>query len=207
MYSPFPYAAAEIISGVEYCHRNMVVHQDLKPENLLLDSKRNVKIADFGLSNIMRDGHFLKTNCGSPNYAPQRYDVWSCGVILYALFCGTLPFDNENTSNLFKKIKAREYSNELRASTKAPRNPTVWLEGFTVPAIAPSGGVGNGNNVGSTDDDTNDVDLDTESAKAARRQLKETIYSVLFDMNVPAVCAIDQATLALFCSVYAVGRI
>ena len=59
----------QIVSGVEYCHRNMVVHRDLKPENLLLDAKMNVKIADFGLSNIMRDGHFLKTSCGSPNYA------------------------------------------------------------------------------------------------------------------------------------------
>ena len=59
----------QITSGVEYCHRNMVVHRDLKPENLLLDSKMNIKIADFGLSNVMRDGHFLKTSCGSPNYA------------------------------------------------------------------------------------------------------------------------------------------
>ncbi|XP_042011164.1 SNF1-related protein kinase catalytic subunit alpha KIN10-like isoform X1 [Salvia splendens] len=111
----------QIISGVEYCHRNMVVHRDLKPENLLLDSKHNVKIADFGLSNIMRDGHFLKTSCGSPNYAAPEVisgklyagpevDVWSCGVILYALLCGTLPFDDENIPNLFKKIKGGIYT-------------------------------------------------------------------------------------------------
>ncbi|KAF9623491.1 hypothetical protein IFM89_003107 [Coptis chinensis] len=111
----------QIISGVEYCHRNMVVHRDLKPENLLLGSKSNVKIADFGLSNIMRDGHFLKTSCGSPNYAAPEVisgklyagpevDVWSCGVILYALLCGTLPFDDENIPNLFKKIKGGIYT-------------------------------------------------------------------------------------------------
>ncbi|GJM93248.1 hypothetical protein PR202_ga09792 [Eleusine coracana subsp. coracana] len=111
----------QIISGVEYCHRNMVVHRDLKPENLLLDSKWNIKIADFGLSNVMRDGHFLKTSCGSPNYAAPEVisgklyagpevDVWSCGVILYALLCGTLPFDDENIPNLFKKIKGGIYT-------------------------------------------------------------------------------------------------
>lgn len=57
----------------------MVVHRDLKPENLLLDSKCNVKIADFGLSNVMRDGHFLKTSCGSPNYAAP--EVWRDQII------------------------------------------------------------------------------------------------------------------------------
>ena len=99
----------------------MVVHRDLKPENLLLDSRNNVKIADFGLSNVMRDGHFLKTSCGSPNYAAPEVisgklysgpevDVWSCGVILYALLCGSLPFDDESIPNLFKKIKGGIYS-------------------------------------------------------------------------------------------------
>lgn len=58
----------------------MVVHRDLKPENLLLDSKCNVKIADFGLSNIMRDGHFLKTSCGSPNYAAPEVQYRSSSV-------------------------------------------------------------------------------------------------------------------------------
>ncbi|CAI5464848.1 unnamed protein product [Closterium sp. Yama58-4] len=111
----------QIVSGIEYCHRNMVVHRDLKPENLLLDAKGNVKIADFGLSNVMRDGHFLKTSCGSPNYAAPEVisgrlyggpevDVWSCGVILYALLCGSLPFDDENIPNLFKKIKGGIYA-------------------------------------------------------------------------------------------------
>ncbi|KAG5535151.1 hypothetical protein RHGRI_023059 [Rhododendron griersonianum] len=130
----------QIISGVEYCHRNMVVHRDLKPENLLLDSKGNVKIADFGLSNIMRDGHFLKTSCGSPNYAAPEVisgklyagpevDVWSCGVILYALLCGTLPFDDENIPNLFKKIKI--------VVATVPSNPLfIALQGgiYTLPS-------------------------------------------------------------------------
>jgi len=107
----------QIISGVDYCHRHNVVHRDLKPENLLLDHTLNVKIADFGLSNMMQDGEFLRTSCGSPNYAAPEVisgklyagpevDIWSCGVVLYALLCGTLPFDDEHVTTLFRKIKS-----------------------------------------------------------------------------------------------------
>lgn len=106
----------QIISGVDYCHRHMIVHRDLKPENLLLDHNMHVKIADFGLSNMMLDGEFLRTSCGSPNYAAPEVisgklyagpevDIWSCGVILYALLCGTLPFDDEHVPTLFRKIR------------------------------------------------------------------------------------------------------
>jgi len=59
----------QIIEGVEYAHLNLVVHRDLKPENILLDANRVVKIADFGLSNLMKDGNLLKSSCGSLNYA------------------------------------------------------------------------------------------------------------------------------------------
>ena len=111
----------QIVCAVEYCHRHKIVHRDLKPENLLLDDHFHVKIADFGLSNIMTDGNFLKTSCGSPNYAAPEVisgklyagpevDVWSCGVILYVLLVGRLPFDDEYIPTLFKKIAAGNYT-------------------------------------------------------------------------------------------------
>jgi len=125
----------QIICGIEYIHYKGIVHRDLKPENLLLDDDGNLRIADFGLSNKMKDGFFLKTSCGSPNYAAPEVicdelyfgpevDVWSCGVILYALLCGSLPFDDENIPNLFRKIK----SGAFKMPTYLPKGPTELIQ-------------------------------------------------------------------------------
>lgn len=113
----------QIVDGAEYLHQMEVTHRDLKPENLLLQSSSEgwlIKIVDFGLSNTHEGGKALKTACGSPCYAPpemiagKKYsgpkaDVWSMGVILFALVCGYLPFENSNTAMLYKKILAGDY--------------------------------------------------------------------------------------------------
>lgn len=110
----------QIISGVEYIHKLGIVHRDLKPENLLLDEEKNIKIVDFGLSNTYNCDEMLQTACGSPCYAaPEmiagkkynalRVDLWSCGVILFAMVSGFLPFEDPVTSNLYKKILSCDY--------------------------------------------------------------------------------------------------
>ncbi|CAG0896370.1 unnamed protein product [Cyprideis torosa] len=106
----------QIISAVDFCHSHAICHRDLKPENLLLDEKNNIKIADFGMASLQPSGSMLETSCGSPHYAcpevirgekydGRRADVWSCGVILYALLVGALPFDDDNLRNLLEKVK------------------------------------------------------------------------------------------------------
>ncbi|KAK9743462.1 hypothetical protein RND81_03G240900 [Saponaria officinalis] len=112
----------QLIDGVECCHNKGVYHRDLKPENLLLDSQGNLKISDFGLSAQPPEGvSLLKTTCGTPNYvAPEVLnhkgydgalaDIWSCGVTLYVLMAGYLPFDELDLTTLYFKIENADFS-------------------------------------------------------------------------------------------------
>eukprot|EP01128_Nolandella_sp_AFSM9_P006758 TRINITY_DN354_c0_g1_i2.p1 TRINITY_DN354_c0_g1~~TRINITY_DN354_c0_g1_i2.p1 ORF type:complete len:614 (-),score=137.51 TRINITY_DN354_c0_g1_i2:935-2776(-) len=105
----------QIVSAVEYCHSLMIVHRDLKPENLLLDKHLNIKISDFGLSNIMEPGKRFQTFCGSLHYAcpeilrGESYlgpgvDIWSMGIVLYCLVVGRQPWDGANAEELIHGI-------------------------------------------------------------------------------------------------------
>uniref|UniRef100_A0A672L8L0 BR serine/threonine kinase 2 n=1 Tax=Sinocyclocheilus grahami TaxID=75366 RepID=A0A672L8L0_SINGR len=106
----------QIISALDFCHSHSICHRDLKPENLLLDEKNNIRIADFGMASLQVGESLLETSCGSPHYAcpevirgekydGRKADVWSCGVILFALLVGALPFDDDNLRNLLEKVK------------------------------------------------------------------------------------------------------
>lgn len=111
----------QLIDAVAHCHKKGVYHRDLKPENLLLDAYGNLKVSDFGLSALTKRGDkLLHTTCGTPNYvAPevlsnQGYDgaaadVWSCGIILYVLMAGYLPFEEADLPTLFRRISAGEF--------------------------------------------------------------------------------------------------
>ena len=109
----------QIILGAAYCHSLGICHRDLKPENILLDKDLNVKIADFGMA-ALESGRLLETSCGSPHYAAPEIvsglhyhgaesDVWSCGVILFALLTGRLPFDDDNIRDLLLKVQVGKY--------------------------------------------------------------------------------------------------
>ncbi|XP_042381780.1 CBL-interacting protein kinase 32-like isoform X1 [Zingiber officinale] len=121
----------QLINAVDYCHSRGVYHRDLKvhhillePENLLLDAYGNLKISDFGLSALsqqVRGDGLLHTACGTPNYvAPEvlndrgydgaTADLWSCGVILFVLLAGYLPFEDSNLISLYNKISAAEFT-------------------------------------------------------------------------------------------------
>ncbi|KAJ0980732.1 hypothetical protein J5N97_008987 [Dioscorea zingiberensis] len=124
-----------LINAVDYCHSRGVFHRDLKPENLLLDAGGILKVSDFGLSALpqqVREDGLLHTTCGTPNYvAPEvihnkgydgaKADLWSCGVILFVLMAGYLPFEDSNLMSLYRKIFKADFSCPSWFSTNAKK--------------------------------------------------------------------------------------
>ncbi|WRT63438.1 uncharacterized protein IL334_000343 [Kwoniella shivajii] len=108
--------ARQIGSALDYCHRNSIVHRDLKIENILISKNGNIKIIDFGLSNLWSPDRHLSTFCGSlyfaapellnaKAYTGPEVDIWSFGIVLYVLVCGKVPFDDQSMPALHAKIK------------------------------------------------------------------------------------------------------
>lgn len=143
----------QIIYGLEYLHSLGICHRDLKPENILLDSNYNVKIADFGFARFVQS-NIAETSCGSPHYAApevirglpyegKKADIWSCGVIFYALLAGYLPFDDPNIRTLLAKVKRGVYSmpKTFTAEAKALINGMLQIDPknrFTIQQIKES---------------------------------------------------------------------
>ncbi|OHT06089.1 CAMK family protein kinase [Tritrichomonas foetus] len=110
----------QILETLEYVHKMGISHRDMKPENLLIDKVGHIKISDFGLSRFIKQNGLVDTPCGSPCYASPECisgkpydgittDVWSSGVILYAMLTGQLPWTKRNQAQLFQQIKKGEY--------------------------------------------------------------------------------------------------
>ncbi|TQD82900.1 hypothetical protein C1H46_031564 [Malus baccata] len=132
----------QLISAIDFCHSRGVYHRDLKPENLLLDEDGNLKVTDFGLSafteHLKQDG-LLHTTCGTPAYvAPEvigkkgydgaKADLWSCGVILYVLLAGFLPFQDDNLVAMYRKIYRGDFKCPPWFSSEARRLVTKLLD-------------------------------------------------------------------------------
>ncbi|KAH0915453.1 hypothetical protein HID58_029899 [Brassica napus] len=132
----------QLISAVDFCHSRGVYHRDLKPENLLLDEEGNLKVTDFGLSalteHLKQDGLF-HTTCGTPAYvAPEvilkkgydgaKADLWSCGVILFVLLAGYLPFQDDNLVNMYRKIYRGDFKCPGWLSSDARKLVTKLLD-------------------------------------------------------------------------------
>ena len=110
----------QIVYGLSHIHCRSVIHRDIKLDNILLDCEKGVKICDFGVSKIIKKGQIIKEQCGTPAYlAPEIIvdtgyegyfvDIWSLGVLLFAMLCGTVPFKAPTLEELHKLILAGDF--------------------------------------------------------------------------------------------------
>lgn len=120
----------QILKAVEYCHHFNICHRDLKLENILLDKNNGVKIADFGFAALQPPGWKLARSCGTPHYAAPEVigggeyngppaDIWSCGIILFALLNGTVPFDDDDHMAVLQKVRIGTYTMPQHMSAEA----------------------------------------------------------------------------------------
>ncbi|KJE96447.1 snrk protein [Capsaspora owczarzaki ATCC 30864] len=118
----------QILSAIEFCHSLHIVHRDLKPENILF-SGGSIKITDFGFSNSYEQGQKLQTACGSLAYSPPEVllgdeydgpavDIWSLGVILYMMVCGSLPFQEAGASETIVHIMEGRFTIPAHVSSE-----------------------------------------------------------------------------------------
>ena len=122
----------QLISALEYIHSLGITHRDLKPENLLLVNNKIIKIIDFGLSNYFNGEKQLETPCGSPSYASPEIikgeayngfniDIWASGIILFAMLCGYLPFDDDEEEEDDDEDEAGKHSSEDDINRKSSK--------------------------------------------------------------------------------------
>ena len=133
----------QIASALDYCHRNSIVHRDLKIENILISKTGDIKIIDFGLSNLFSPKAHLKTFCGSlyfaapellqaRQYTGPEVDIWSFGIVLYVLVCGKVPFDDQSMPQLHAKIKKGVVDYPAWLSTGMEEHPLLKFNFFSL---------------------------------------------------------------------------
>lgn len=120
----------QVLHGLAHCHCRSVLHRDVKLDNILLDEEGGIKLCDFGVSKIVKKDNLINEQCGTPAYiAPEiikdkgykgfSVDVWSFGVMLYAMLCGTVPFKATNMKDLHKLISKGQFTFPIEISSES----------------------------------------------------------------------------------------
>ena len=145
------YIFLQLVYAISHCHCRSVLHRDVKLDNVLLDTEKGVKLCDFGVSKIVKKKQFVKEQCGTPAYiAPEiianegysgfASDIWSLGVVLYAMIQGTVPYKARNMKDLLSLIKKEKftYPNQISNAAKDLINRMLVIEPtkrLTIPEI------------------------------------------------------------------------